>query len=95
MAVKQEPQVSLDTLFALFEEADVILAEGLKDSGLPKLEVVRKGNSESPVSNPATMLALVTDLPLEIPDVPVLPLDQPHEAARFLLRLVKEDGGHA
>ena len=76
-------------------EADLILLEGFKHTGWPKLEVVRKGNSEEPVSDPATLLALVTDLPLEVPGVPVLPLDQPHEAVRFLLRLVKEDGGHA
>ena len=91
--VKKQP-VTEDFLITQFPEADLILLEGFKHTGWPKLEVVRKGNSEEPVSNPATLLALVTDLPLEIPDVPVLPLDQPHEAARFLLRLVKE-GRHA
>ena len=90
-----EKPVTETELFSFFPEADLILLEGFKHTGWPKLEVVRKGNSEEPVSDPATLLALVTDLPLEVPDVPVLPLDQPHEAARFLLRLVKESGGHA
>ena len=91
--VKKQP-VTADFLIMQFPEADLILLEGFKHTGWPKLEVVRKGNSESPVSNPATLLALVTDLPLDVPGVPVLPLDQPHEAACFLLRLVKE-GRHA
>ena len=92
--VKKQP-VTEYFLIMQFPEADLILLEGFKHTGWPKLEVVRKGNSEKPVSDPATLLALVTDLPLEVPGVPVLPLDQPHEAARFLLRLVKEDSGHA
>ncbi len=86
--------VTVKYLITRFPEADLILLEGFKHTPWPKLEVVRKGNSEGPVSDPATLLALVTDLPLVLPGVPVLPLDRPGDAARFLLRLVKE-GGHA
>ena len=57
--------------------------------------MVRRGNSERPVSDPATLLALVTDLPLEVPGVPVLPLNRPEETATFLLRLHKEGLPHA
>ena len=84
MAVKQEPQVNLDTLFALFEEADVILAEGLKDSGLPKLEVVRKGISSESVCNRENLLALVTDMDLQLPGIPVLGLEEVCRCADLL-----------
>ena len=52
--------------------------------------MVRAGNSAAPVSNPATLLALVTDLPLEVPGVPTLPLGDAEGAAALLIRYVKE-----
>ncbi len=92
--VKKQP-VSEDYLITQFPEAHLILLEGFKYTRWPKLEVVRRGNSEGPVSDPATLLALVTDLPLEVPGVPVLPLNRPEETAAFLLRLHKEGLPHA
>ena len=44
---------------------DLILIEGLKFSAWLKLEVVRSDNSSGPVCDPATLLAFVTDLPIE------------------------------
>ena len=86
--------VTADALITQFPEADLILLEGFKYTSWPKLEVVRKGNSEAPVSDPATLLALVTDLPLESPSTPVLSLNDPHGVAHFLLHLVKEGLPH-
>lgn len=77
-------------LIAQFPEADLILLEGFKYSAWPKLEVVRAGNSAAPVSNPATLLALVTDLALSLPGVPTLPLGDAEGAAALLIRYVKE-----
>lgn len=91
--VKKRP-VTEDFLITQFPEADLVLLEGFKYTAWPKLEVVRRGNSEAPVSDPATLLALVTDLPLEVPGVPVLSLNDPHGVACFLLRLVKEGLPH-
>ena len=51
---------------------------------------LRAGNSAAPVSNPATLLALVTDLPLSLPGVPTLPLGDAEGAAALLIRYVKE-----
>ena len=81
-------------LIAQFPEADLVLLEGFKGSGWPKLEVVRSGNSEAPVCDPATLLALVTDLPLALPGVPVLPLGDAAGAAAVVLRYVKEVREH-
>ena len=68
-------QVSPQDLFAQFPEADLILLEGAKDSLWPKFEIVRSGNSDAPVCDPDTLLALVTDLPLTVAGVPTLGLD--------------------
>ena len=81
-------------LIAQFPEADLVLLEGFKGSGWPKLEVVRGAVSSAPVCDPATLLALVTDLPLSLPGVPVLPLGDAAGAAAVVLRYVKEVREH-
>ena len=45
----------------MFPEADLIFLEGMKDSCYPKIEVIRKGISGSPVSNPEGRFLIVTD----------------------------------
>ncbi len=72
--------------FAVFPEADVILLEGFKDSPYPKIEVVRAAVSHAPVCDPATLLAIATDLPLSIAGIPVLGLDDVSALADLLLR---------
>nr|WP_317323500.1 molybdopterin-guanine dinucleotide biosynthesis protein B [uncultured Flavonifractor sp.] len=86
--------VTAEFLIAQFPEADLILLEGFKYTAWPKLEVVRAGNSAGPVCDPASLLALVTDLPLTLPGVPALPLNEPDAVARFLLHLAKEGISH-
>ena len=76
-------------LIAQFPEADLVLLEGFKGSGWPKIEVVRGAVSSAPVCDPATLLALVTDLPLSPPGVPALPLGDAAGAAAVVLRYVK------
>lgn len=48
-------------LIRQFPEADVIFIEGMKESRYPKIELVRKGISDAPVSNPEGRFLLVTD----------------------------------
>ena len=81
-------------LIARFPEADLVLLEGVKGSGWPKIEVVRGAVSSAPVCDPATLLALVTDLPLSLPGVPVLSLGDAAGAAAVVLRYVKEVREH-
>ena len=71
--------------FDAFPEADVILLEGFKDSPYPKIEVVRAGNCAAPVCDPATLLAVATDLPLALEGIPVLGLDQVEAMAELIL----------
>ena len=50
-----------EELVLMFPEADIIFIEGLKDSRYPKIEVIRQGISERPVSNPEGRFLIVTD----------------------------------
>ena len=86
-------QVTPEQLFAQFPEADLILLEGAKDSPWPKFEIVRGGNSAAPVCDPATLLALVTDLPLSLPGVPTLGLEDVDAMVELLLKQLPEKGG--
>ena len=65
----------------------MILLEGFKDSAYPKIEVVRAGNSERPVCDPATLLAVASDLPLAVNGVPTVGLDDVEIMADLILRL--------
>lgn len=80
---RQAPDLS--RLLELFPRADLILLEGGKYSPLPKLELVRAGNSTRPVCDPATLLALVTDTDLHLPGIPTLSLHDPGQVAKFLI----------
>lgn len=77
--------VTEEDLISLFPDTDLILLEGFKGSDWPKVEVVRSGNSEAPVCDPATLLALVTDLPIGLADVPVLGLEDTKGLAELIL----------
>ena len=84
-------------LIALFPEADLILLEGLKHSPWPKLELVRAGNSDAPVCEPATVLALVSalPLPLALPGKPVFHPDDLEGIAAFLINYLERGTVHA
>ena len=89
--VVRRGKVDENDLIDRFPDADLILLEGFKHSHWPKLEVVRRGNSDAPVCDPSTLLALVTDLPLSLPNVPTLPLGDGKAAARLLLGQLQEE----
>ena len=83
--VRQTQGVCERDFFDAFPEADVILLEGFKDSSYPKIEVVRAGNSDAPVCDPNTLLAVATDLPLELGGVPVLGLEDVEAMADLII----------
>ena len=69
---------------SLFPDADLILIEGLKNSSLPKMEIVRKGISDAPVSNPEGRFLIVTDFELDSFGEKALGLEQIGEIADLL-----------
>ena len=70
-------QAGTDTGFfaPFFEDADMILLEGGKYSAYPKIEIVRSGISQHPVSETATLIAICSDMDIHVDGVPTLSID--------------------
>jgi molybdopterin-guanine dinucleotide biosynthesis protein B/molybdopterin-guanine dinucleotide biosynthesis protein len=87
--VKQhaEPPPIEELITTYFSDVDLILTEGFKKGGLPKIEVHRKERSPTLLcrgeEHDPTLLAVASDEPLEL-DVPVLDLNNPAQVADFL-----------
>lgn len=73
-----------EMLIAQFPEADLILLEGFKHSGFPKLELLRAGVSEKPLCHPATRLAFVADTEAPEPGFPLFSPDDVEVLAETL-----------
>lgn len=64
--VEREP--SLDEVVALFADGvDIVLTEGYKWAGKPKIEVSRAARSTTLICDPSELLAIVADHPLDLP----------------------------
>lgn len=92
LAVVKQHEVSPpieELLETYFPDVDLVLTEGFKKSGLPKIELHRKACNRSLLCrgelNDPSLLAVASDEPLDL-DVPVLDLNNPAEIARFVLR---------
>ncbi len=66
---------TIEGLLAFFPEADIVVLEGARQTDWPKIEIVRAGNSTAPVSDPASMIALATDLPIQVDGVPTVDIN--------------------
>ncbi len=89
LVVKTDPETDqekkAEKLAEQFPEADLILLEGFKYSSYPKIEVVRKGNSERSVCEGNHLLALVSDfVPEHKEAVPLYNLEDAAGLAEFL-----------
>lgn len=74
-----------------FSDMDLILTEGFKKSGLPKIEVHRKERSATLLcrgeQHDPSLLAVASDEPLNL-DVPVLNLNDPLQIADFVEKTI-------
>lgn len=75
MMVKDLQVPSIHEMIALQKEMDIVILEGMKYSSFPKIEVVRKAISSQIVCEPSTLLAVATDVPMKVEDVPIIELD--------------------
>ncbi|MBQ6389596.1 MAG: molybdopterin-guanine dinucleotide biosynthesis protein B [Mogibacterium sp.] len=80
---------NFEQMTSMFPEADIILAEGLKDSTLPKIEVVREEVSRRAVSNPEGRFLIATDCPQYFPHERTAALDD----INFIISEVKKRTG--
>ena len=103
MVVKQKAGTVEDMLEAV-DEADLVLLEGGKNWDFPKIELVRKGNSERLAGNGRNLLAVATDIEgfqvekaalgtcgrvsEDGSEVPVIALDGYKKAADLILELL-------
>lgn len=87
--VKQHaPPPPIEELIATyFGDVDLVLTEGFKKSGLPKIEVHRRERSTALIcrgeEKDPGLVAVVSDEPLEL-DVPVLDINNPAQVADFV-----------
>jgi molybdopterin-guanine dinucleotide biosynthesis protein B/molybdopterin-guanine dinucleotide biosynthesis protein len=76
-----------ELIASYFGDVDVILTEGFKKSGLPKIEVHRAERSPTLIcrgeEHDPSLLAVASDEPLDL-DVPVLDLNSPSQVADFV-----------
>lgn len=73
--VKRVPSECLDDLVPFFSDMDILISEGFKRDGAPKIEVYRKARHDQPAClTDDTLLAMVSDTPLEL-SVPQFKMD--------------------
>jgi molybdopterin-guanine dinucleotide biosynthesis protein MobB len=82
-----EPPPIEELLATYFSDVDIILTEGFKKSGLPKIEVHRSERSSTLIcrgeEHDETLIAVASDAPLEL-DVPVFDLNDAPAIAGFI-----------
>ena len=68
-----------------FSDADIILVEGLKQSALPKIEIVREGISDELSCSRENLIAVVTDVEKDFGGFPRWPLNEWKCCVEYLL----------
>ena len=89
MITEEKRDVSLDAVLERFTDYDLVLIEGGKDSGYPKIEILRKARSAAPVCDTSTLLALCTDTGMVLPGIVSLALDDYAGAGALVFGYVK------
>ena len=88
-AAEQNTDTSIAYLLAQMQDMDMVILEGMKHSGYPKVELVRSGNSDSCVCGRKGLIAVASDLeqPGGVPEgVPVVELNDTAAIAGAILR---------
>jgi len=84
-----EPPPIEGLIATYFSDVDLVLTEGFKKSGFPKIEVHRRERSSTLIcrgeEHDPALIAVASDEPLEL-DVPVLDINNPAQVADFLLQ---------
>lgn len=82
--IQHEDTVPLGDLLQRISNVDLILTEGYKHENQKKIELLRKGYQETPVSDREHLIALVADFEIDT-DLPVFDLNEPAAILPFLL----------
>ena len=79
---KAQGKVDVYNLLCYFNNCDIVIIEGLKDSEFPKIEVVLK----EPISNKKNLIAIVADGELKHQDVPTFKRNDISQIASIIKR---------
>lgn len=78
-------QAALEALLARLSPCDVVIVEGFKHGGHPKIETRRRAaRDHAPLPASANVVAIAADHDVDQPGVPVFPLDAVGEIADFV-----------
>ena len=84
------PEPGLDELLSRLAPVDLVLVEGFRRDGIPKLEVHRPSVGQPPRwPDDPSILAVASDVPLPDCGRPVLPLADPDRIAAWLVAQVR------
>lgn len=72
MIKELEEEIELNEVIRLVKDKDIILVEGYKKSNLRKIEVYRNGISENIITPKDKLIAVASDIELDISDVDVI-----------------------
>ncbi|MFZ5647728.1 MAG: molybdopterin-guanine dinucleotide biosynthesis protein B [Bacillota bacterium] len=78
-----EGEMDLDDLARMMGDVDIVLTEGYKRGNKPKIEVSRSDHSKRLISDPAELIAVVSDVHWDL-EVPVFGLEDYRGVADFL-----------
>ena len=88
MMIKDVTYIDIYELIELQKDMDIIILEGMKYSSFPKIEIVRKAISQNFVCDPKTLLAIVTDVELQVNNVPIIDLDNLEATLDIVLKYI-------
>ena len=83
--INADKEVDWQQLKERFSDADIIFVEGLKQSSLPKIEIVRKVISEELSCNKENLIAVVTDVEKDFGEIQKWSLDDCGSCLSYLL----------
>jgi molybdopterin-guanine dinucleotide biosynthesis adapter protein len=90
------PEPSLPTLLAKLDPVDLVLVEGYKAQPFPKLEVHRPSLAKPPLwPDMAEIIAVASDIRLEIGSRTLLPLNQPDTVAAWIVETFSRFRGNS
>lgn len=88
-----DSEITLEEVFSKFFDAvDIVFTEGFKREKYPKVEIMRKDVSLKPLSDKDSLLAVVSDEPVDF-SVPCFGFEEVSEVADLIEKKMKEKKG--
>ena len=84
--INADEEIDLQQLINGFSDADVILVEGMKQSELPKIEIVREKVSRTLSCCGKNLIAVVTDCEADFDGIEKWPLEDCSRCMNYLLQ---------